>query len=79
VPVLNEKPSPELRKYVAGTHVTAPVFADTWGEATRTFHDFGTPIFFVVDATGRIRYRYSSLAKVLTQAVAIRGESGDRP
>jgi thiol-disulfide isomerase/thioredoxin len=79
VPVLNEKPSPELRKYVAGTHVVAPVFTDTWGEATRAFHDFGTPIFFVVDAAGRIRYRYSSLAKVLTQAVAIRGESGDRP
>lgn len=78
VPVLNEKPSPALRKYVDGTHVTAPVFADSWGEATRTFHNFGTPVFFVVDATGRIRYRYSTRAKVLTQAVAIRDESGAR-
>lgn len=78
VPVLNEKPSPELRKYVDGTHVPAPVFADSWGEATRAFHNFGTPVFFVVDATGRVRYRYSTLAKVLTQAVAIRDEGGLR-
>jgi thiol-disulfide isomerase/thioredoxin len=75
VPVLNEKPSRDLQKYVDGTHVTAPVFADSWGDATRAFHDFGTPIFFVVDAAGRIRYRYSTLAQVLTQAVAIRDES----
>lgn len=78
VPVLNEKPSPELREYVDGQHVSAPVFADSWGEAIRAFHNFGTPVFFVVDATGRIRYRYSTLAQVLTQAVAIRDESGGR-
>jgi thiol-disulfide isomerase/thioredoxin len=75
VPVFNEKPSPDMRKYVAGTHVSVPVFSDTWGEATRTFHDFGTPIFFVVDQAGRVRYRYTSLAKVLTQAVAIQQEA----
>jgi hypothetical protein len=79
VPVLNEKPSLEMQKYVDGTHVTAPVFADSWGEATRAFHNFGTPVFFVVDATGRIRYRYSTRARVLTQAVAIRDEGGVRP
>jgi thiol-disulfide isomerase/thioredoxin len=78
VPVLNEKPSPELRRYVDGTHVTAPVFADSWGDAIRAFRNFGTPVFFVVDATGRVRYRYSTLAKVLTQAVAIHDESGGR-
>ena len=75
VPVFNEKPSADMRKYIDGTHVSVPVFSDTWGEATRTFHDFGTPIFFVVDQAGRVRYRYTSLAKVLTQAVAIQQEA----
>lgn len=75
VPVFNEKPSPDMRKYVEGAHVSVPVFSDTWGEATRTFHDFGTPIFFVVDQAGRVRYRYSSLDKVLTQAVVVQQEA----
>jgi thiol-disulfide isomerase/thioredoxin len=75
VPVFNEKPSPEMRKYVEGTHVSVPVFSDTWGEATRTLHDFGTPIFFVVDPAGRVRYRYTSLAKVLAQAVVVKEEA----
>ena len=75
VPVFNEKPSPDMRKYIEGTHVSVAVFSDTWGEATRTFHDFGTPIFFVVDAAGLVRYRYTSLQKVLTQAVAVQQEA----
>ncbi len=79
VPVFNEKPSRDFQKYVDGTHVTAAIFADSWGDATRAFHDFGTPVFFVVDAAGRVRYRYSTLARVLTQAVAIRDESNVKP
>jgi thiol-disulfide isomerase/thioredoxin len=74
VPVMNENPSPELRQYVDGNRVAAPVYADSWGEATRTFRNFGTPVFVVVDGTGRVRYRYSTLGKVLTQAVAIQKE-----
>lgn len=74
VPVMNEKPSPELKRYVDGNRVAAPVYADSWGDATRAFHNFGTPVFFVVDGAGRVRYRYSTLRKVLTQAVAIQEE-----
>jgi thiol-disulfide isomerase/thioredoxin len=78
VPVMNEKPSPELRRYVGGNRVVAPVYTDSWGDATRAFHNFGTPVFFVVDGTGRVRYRYSTLGKVLTQAVAIQEDGAIR-
>jgi hypothetical protein len=71
VAITAEAPSPEVRAYVASTKLDIPIYHDTWGEAGRAFQTFGTPQYFIVDDRGRIRFRYTTLEKALTQAVVL--------
>ena len=71
VAVTDEAPSPAVRAFVASNKLGAPTYHDTWGEMTRAFQVFGTPQYFVVDGHGRIRFRYTTLEKALTQAVVL--------
>jgi hypothetical protein len=71
VAVTDEAPSPAVRAFVASNKLRAPTYHDTWGEMTRAFQVFGTPQYFVVDRLGRIRFRYTTLEKALTQAVVL--------
>ncbi|MEO8562282.1 MAG: TlpA disulfide reductase family protein [bacterium] len=72
VTITREAPSSELRSFVQQARVALPLYHDTWGEAGRAFQDFGTPEYFIVDPRGRIRFRYTALSKVLTQAVVLK-------
>ncbi|HEX7977863.1 MAG TPA: TlpA disulfide reductase family protein, partial [Gemmatimonadaceae bacterium] len=71
VAITDEAPSPAVRAFVASSKLDVPVHHDTWGEAGRAFQVFGTPQYFVVDERGRIRFRYTTLDKALTQAVVL--------
>jgi len=71
IAITEETPSPAVRAFVASRKLDVPTYHDTWGEASRAFQAFGTPQYFVVDDRGRIRFRYTTLAKALTQAVVL--------
>jgi len=76
VAITGEAPSPALRAYVTSGKLDIPTYHDTWGEAGRAFQVFGTPQYFVVDGHGRIRFRYTTLEKALTQAVVLTKAEG---
>lgn len=55
VAVTEDGPSEETRRWLAGKGFTFPVYHDVDGDAARAFENRGTPRYFVLDATGRIR------------------------
>lgn len=50
------------------------LYFDEQGEAARAFNGYGFPIYFVVDATGVLRFSYSEPADVLAQAKILSDE-----
>ncbi len=75
VAVTAETPSEELRAFIQQDKLDIPMYSDKWGEAGRVFQKFGTPMYFVVDGAGRIRFRYTTLRQVLTESVVV-GSAG---
>jgi hypothetical protein len=62
-----------LKTFLRERRITTPVYFDSWHEAGRTFNQWGTPYFYVVDAEGHIRFDdTSSPGEVLARAEAIR-------
>ena len=74
VTITPEKPSADLRAAIVARGLTLPVYHDTRGDATRAFASSGTPQYFVLDETGRIRFEYSPLAAVERQVAALSAE-----
>jgi peroxiredoxin len=77
-PVSVQSPSEGLRTFIQEEKVTVPLFYDTKREAGRAFNQWSTPVYFVLDETGLIRFANSSIDKVVTQAVAVQYESTHR-
>ncbi len=59
-----------------GFEITA--LYDTEGEAARALNSWGTPQYFVLDGTARLRFAFSSLDDLLRQVAALRAEAGHR-
>lgn len=68
--------SAERERALARMDVPFPVYADRKGEATKEFVPPGTPSYYVLDGEGRIRFAYSNLDRLVTQAVMLRNASG---
>ncbi|MBI4544862.1 MAG: TlpA family protein disulfide reductase, partial [Gemmatimonadetes bacterium] len=79
-----EPPSFEMRKFLVERGLTFPVFHDTRGEAARAFGQWSTPEYYVLDASGRVRFQLSSLEEIPRQVAALQvqpvlARSGSRP
>lgn len=70
--IADEPPSSELLAFLRKRSVSVPVYGDTDGEIRRAFESWGTPEYFVLDASGRIRFAYSSLEKIPRQVTVLR-------
>jgi thiol-disulfide isomerase/thioredoxin len=70
VTVIQEKPDAEIRALFAERGLSLPVFHDSHRDAARAFEQYGTPQYFVLDETGRIRFEYTSL-DALERQVAV--------
>jgi hypothetical protein len=71
IPVTHEKPSPELRTYLANAKLDVPVFYDIRGQATKSLNNYATPTYYVFDKRGARRFVGYSPTDALAQAVAL--------
>ena len=60
-----------LEPYLEALGYHGPVYRDHRGEARSVFHSTNTADFFVVDASGRVRFEHSSPGEILRQVWAI--------
>lgn len=69
--IISEPPSAEFRRYASEKGITAPMYHDSWSEALRAFNAAGSPLYFVLDSSGAIRFEYTSLERLLAEAVTV--------
>jgi predicted anti-sigma-YlaC factor YlaD len=69
--LINEPPSDEFRHYASEKAITPTMYHDSWSEGLRAFNAAGSPLYFVLDASGTIRFEYTELDRVLAEAVAV--------
>lgn len=72
IPVTDEPITASLRSFLRQQKVRVPVYFDNTGSARRAFNQWATPEYFVLDATGALRFRESALA-LLPAQVAVLG------
>jgi thiol-disulfide isomerase/thioredoxin len=69
--LINEPPSDDFRRYASEKAITPTMYHDSWSEGLRAFNAAGSPLYFVLDAEGTIRFEYTSLERVLAEAVTL--------
>jgi thiol-disulfide isomerase/thioredoxin len=80
VPITDEPISADLTAFLAERGIDLPVYHDIRGEAIRAFDSWGTPMYYVLDAQGRLRFDHVQLQDVERFATALnRDPEGDRP
>jgi hypothetical protein len=79
VAVTDEPDSPELRTYLSKRPFDVPLYHDVWRQAGSAFQTAGTPMYFVVDASGTIRFAYTDLKQVPAEAVVLQADAGGDP
>jgi hypothetical protein len=79
VPLLaiTRNPPAEAEEYLREGGWEIAVLYDTAGEAARALNSWGTPQYFVVDGSGRLRYAFSSLEALPRQVAALLSRYGD--
>jgi peroxiredoxin len=70
---LTRNPPAEAEEYLRDGGWEIDVLYDTDGEAARALNSWGTPQYFVVDGSGRLRYAFSSLDALPRQVAALLG------
>lgn len=73
-----EQQGPALSTFLEAQSFDLPVFYDRNGDAVRAFQARGTPLFFVVDQSARIRFAYTRLEDVPRQVAALIFIDGNR-
>jgi hypothetical protein len=73
VPITVEAPSAEVASFLHESHVALASLYDDRGQARVATNNNGTPTYYIVDASGRIRFEGHSATLALTQAVALKG------
>jgi len=73
--VVNEAPSTDLDRALAGLKITWPVYFDSQGSLANAMNIFGTPSYYVLDGAGRVRFDYAAeVLDVAAQVEAVRSE-----
>jgi len=73
VTFVEEEASADFRQFLATQGAAMPVYHDVRREASRAFAQSGTPYYYVVDPSGRVRFPYTTLEALLRQALALAG------
>ena len=74
VAIVDEPPSPSFDALLTGSAPHVPIHFDGSGAARRAFNSWALPEYFVLDASGAVRFRRSAIDLVLAQAEALRDE-----
>lgn len=66
-------PSPQFSAVQRDRHLTMPIYFDATHAASRAFNQWGTPYYYVLDTSGRVRFEATSSAlEALARAEALR-------
>ncbi len=66
-------PTPALTAFLAGRKVSTPVWFDVSHTTSKAFNNWGTPMYYVLDEAGRLRFNAVTTAKeALVRAEALR-------
>lgn len=79
VAVTDEPESPELRSFLSKRPFDVPLYHDVWRQAGSAFQNAGTPMYFVVDASGTTRFAYTDLKQVPAEVAVLQGDGGRDP
>ena len=75
----DETPSNDLRAFMHSKKWTLPIYYDGRGELKQAFANFGTPAYYVLDSSGRIRFDWADgEAELIAQLDAITASGGAR-
>lgn len=69
--ITSEQPSRDLTDFLTAGLTRLPVYHDSRGEAASAFNVWGTPKYFVLDTTGRLRFERVELADLGRYAAAL--------
>jgi thiol-disulfide isomerase/thioredoxin len=75
----DETPSNDLKAFMRSKKWTLPIYYDSRGELKQAFANFGTPAYYVLDNSGRIRFDWADgEAELIAQLDAITPSRGGR-
>lgn len=67
----DDQPGPDMEEFIAARGVTYPVYYDLAAEAKNAFGVSGIPSYFVLDASGSVRFAFSQVADIARQVEAL--------
>ena len=76
---MDDQPGPDMEEFIAARGVTYPVYYDVGAEAKNAFGVSGIPSYFVLDASGSVRFAFSQVADIPRQLEALGQLRGDLP
>ena len=75
----DDQPGPDMEEFIAARGVTYPVYYDVGAEAKNAFGVSGIPSYFVLDASGSVRFAFSQVADIPRQLEALGQLRGNLP
>ena len=60
-----------LQQFLKNEKLSFPVYADAWRDASRAFSQWGTPLYFVLDRDGIIRFAYRDLSRIPAEVAVL--------
>ncbi|MDE2980753.1 MAG: TlpA disulfide reductase family protein [Gemmatimonadota bacterium] len=75
----DDQPGPDMEEFIAARGVTYPVYYDLAAEAKNAFGVSGIPSYFILDASGRVRFAFSQVADIARQVEALVQLRGNPP
>ncbi|MDE0075291.1 MAG: TlpA disulfide reductase family protein [Gammaproteobacteria bacterium] len=67
----DDQPGPGMEEFIAARGVSYPVYYDLDAEAQNAFGVSGTPAYFVLDASGNVRFAFSHVSDIPRQLEAL--------
>lgn len=71
IPITDEPLTEPVTTFLREQKVTVPVYVDRTGAARRAFDQWATPEYYVLDETGKVRFRESTLQQLPAQVAAL--------
>lgn len=75
----DDQPGPDMEEFIEDRGVTYPVYYDLGAEAKNAFGVSGIPSYFVLDASGTVRFAFSQVADIPRQLEALVQLQGNLP
>ena len=67
----DDQPGPDMEEFITAQGVTYPVYYDLAAEAKNAFGVSGIPSYFVLDASGSVRFAFSQVSEIPRQLDAL--------